>query len=148
MPAPQVEWDQPEPFTLPLVVIDSEIDEYRHVNNAAYVRWLDRCAWAHSAALGISLDECLRIDRGMAVRRSELDYLAPAFIDDEVIVATWIAQNDEKLRVMRKFQIVAAQTGKTLVRATVEYVCLVLSTGRPVRMPPAFLERYRPTAKS
>jgi acyl-CoA thioester hydrolase len=141
-----IEWDHPDPFAIPVVVIDSEIDEYRHVNNAAYVRWLDRCAWAHSAALGISLDDCLRMDRGMAVRRSELDYLAPAFIDEEVIVATWIAQSDAKLRVTRKFQIVAAHTCKTLVRATIEYVCLVLSTGRPVRMPPEFAERYRPAA--
>ncbi|HVY83351.1 MAG TPA: thioesterase family protein [Steroidobacteraceae bacterium] len=147
MQAPQIEWDYPEPFTLSLVVIDSEIDEYRHVNNAAYVRWLDRCAWAHSASLGVSLEDCLRMDRGMAVRRSELEYLAPAFIDDKVIVATWIAHSDQKLRVTRKFQIVAEETGKTLVRATVDYVCLMLSTGRPVRMPPAFLERYRPKAQ-
>jgi acyl-CoA thioester hydrolase len=141
-----IEWDHSDPFVIPIVVIDAEIDEYRHVNNAAYVRWLDRCAWAHSAALGISLDDCLRMDRGMAVRRSELEYLAPAFIDERVVVATWIAHSDAKLRVTRKFQIAAEHTGKTLVRATIEYVCLVLSTGRPARMPPAFLERYRPTA--
>jgi acyl-CoA thioester hydrolase len=109
------------------------------------VRWLDRCAWAHSTALGLSIDDCLRIDRGMAVRRSELDYLAPAFLDDPVVVATWITHSDQKLRVTRKFQVVAERTRKTLVRATVEYVCLVLSTGRPARLPPEFLERYRPT---
>jgi len=138
------QWDLPNPFTLQLIVDSSEIDEYRHVNNAAYVRWLDRCAWAHSTALGLSIDDCLRLDRGMAVRRSELDYLAPAFLDDPVVVATWIAHSDEKLRVTRKFQIVAERTRKTLVRATVEYVCLVLSTGRPARLPPEFLSRYRP----
>lgn len=122
-----------------------EIDDYQHVNNAEYVRWLDRCAWAHSAALGISVDDCKRMDRGMAVLRSQLEYLAPAFLDDAVTVATWITQSDGKLRCSRRFQIVAAQTGKTLVRATVDYVCLMLSTGRPVRMPPDFIERYSPT---
>ena len=139
------QWDFPNPFTLQLTVDSSEIDEYRHVNNAAYVRWLDRCAWAHSTALGLSIDDCLRLDRGMAVRRSELDYLAPAFLNDPVVVATWITHNDEKLRVTRRFHIVAERTRKTLVRATVEYVCLVLSTGRPARLPPEFLQRYRPT---
>lgn len=122
-----------------------EIDDYQHVNNAEYVRWLDRCAWAHSAALGISVDDCKRMDRGMAVLRSQLEYLAPAFLDDAVTVATWITQSDGKLRCSRRFQIVAAKTGKTLVRATVDYVCLMLSTGRPVRMPPDFIERYSPT---
>jgi acyl-CoA thioester hydrolase len=140
-----IQWDSPNPFTLQLTVASEEIDEYRHVNNAAYVRWLDRCAWAHSTALGLSIDDCLRLDRGMAVRRSELDYLAPAFLDDPIVIGTWITHNDEKLRVIRKFQVVAERTRKTLVRATVEYVCLVLSTGRPARLPPEFLERYRPT---
>jgi acyl-CoA thioester hydrolase len=127
------------------VVAADEIDEYRHVNNAAYMRWLDRCAWAHSTALGISIEDCHRMDRGMAVRRSQLDYLAPAFLDDAITVATWISQSDARLRVTRQFQVVAPATGKTLLRATVEYVCLILSTGRPARMPPEFIERYGPT---
>jgi acyl-CoA thioester hydrolase len=137
-----VQWDSPSPFTLQLSVANEEIDEYQHVNNAAYVRWLDRCAWAHSTALGVSIEDCKRIDRGMAVLRSEIDYLAPAFLDERITVATWIVQNDGKLRVSRKFQIVADHSGQTLVRATVNYVCLILSSGRPARMPPVFLERY------
>jgi acyl-CoA thioester hydrolase len=140
-----VQWDFPQPFTLQLTVSNDEIDDYQHVNNAAYVRWLDRCAWAHSTALGLSIDDCKRIDRGMAVRRSELDYLAQAFLGDPVTIGTWIVHNDGKLRVLRKFQVVAERTGKTLVRASIEYVCLVLSTGRPSRLPPEFLRHYQPT---
>jgi acyl-CoA thioester hydrolase len=139
------QWDFSQPFTLDLVVTADEIDAYEHVNNAAYVRWLDRCAWAHSAALGISVDDCKRIDRGMAVLRSELDYLAPAFLNDPITVATWIAHNDNKLRVNRRFQVMAPRSGRTLLRASVEYVCLVLSSGRPARMPPDFIQRYRTT---
>jgi acyl-CoA thioester hydrolase len=137
-----VQWDSPNPFTLQLSVANEEIDEYQHVNNAAYVRWLDRCAWAHSTALGVSIEDCKRIDRGMAVLRSEIDYLAPAFLEERITVATWIVQNDGKLRVSRKFQIVADHSGQTLVRARVNYVCLILSSGRPARQPQIFLERY------
>jgi acyl-CoA thioester hydrolase len=140
-----IQWDFDRPFTLQLVVVADEIDEYRHVNNAEYVRWLDRCAWAHSTALGISVDDCKHIDRGMAVHRSQLEYLAPAFLDDAITVGTWIVQSDSRLRCSRRFQIVATNTGKTLVRATVDYVCLMLSTGRPVRMPPVFVDSYGPT---
>ena len=139
-----IQWDVAHPFTLPLIVAAEEIDDYRHVNNAAYVRWLDRCAWAHSAAAGISIEDCKGMDRGMAVRRSELEYLAPAFLNDSIIVATWITHNDRRLRINRSFQVVAAGTGKTLLRASLEYVCLMLSTGRPVRMPPEFAKRYQP----
>lgn len=140
-----IQWDFPQPFTLSLQVAQEEIDDYDHVNNAAYVRWLDRCAWAHSTALGISIEDCKRIDRGMAVLRSQLEYLAPAFAGDAITVGTWILQNDEKLRVTRRFQVVNERTGKTLMRATIEYVCLVLSSGRPARQPPQFLQNYRAT---
>jgi acyl-CoA thioester hydrolase len=139
------QWDFQNPFTLHLVVAAEEIDEYQHVNNAAYVRWLDRCAWAHSSAVGISIDDCKRIDRGMAVRQSQLEYLAPAFLNDAISVATWITHSDDRLRVTRRFQVVAEASGKTLLRASIEYVCLALSSGRPVRMPLEFIERYRPT---
>ena len=50
-----------------------------------------------------------------------------------------------KLRVTRKFQIVADHSGQTLVRATVNYVCLILSSGRPARMPAEFLQKYAAT---
>jgi acyl-CoA thioester hydrolase len=140
-----VQWDFPNPFTLQLIVANEEIDDYQHVNNAAYVRWLDRCAWAHSTALGVSIEDCKRMDRGMAVLRSEIDYLAPAYLDERITIATWIVHNDGKLRVSRRFQIVADHSGETLVRATVNYVCLILSSGRPARLPPIFLQRYAAT---
>jgi acyl-CoA thioester hydrolase len=141
---PAIQWDFPEPFTLRLGVVAEEIDAYQHVNNAEYLRWLDRCAWAHSTALGISIDDCKRMDRGMAVRQSQLEYLAPAFLGDTIIVATWIAHTDQRLRVTRRFQVIAERTAKTLLRASIEYVCLILSSGRPARMPPDFVQRYTP----
>ena len=142
------QWDFPEPFTLRLIVASDEIDDYNHVNNAAYVRWLDRCAWAHSTALGISIEDCKRMDRGMAVLRSQLEYLAAAYLDEAITVATWITHSDGKLRVSRRFQVMAEATGKTLLRASLEYVCLVLSSGRPARMPIEFNRHYRPGTPS
>ena len=40
----------------------ADIDAYGHVNNAVYLTWLDRAAWSHSAALGVSLQS--EHDRG------------------------------------------------------------------------------------
>jgi acyl-CoA thioester hydrolase len=38
----------PQPFSAMHEVAADEIDEYDHVNNAVYLTWLDRIAWAHS----------------------------------------------------------------------------------------------------
>ena len=134
--------DLPAPHILELTVGAAEIDAYNHVNNAVYVTWCDRIAWDHSAALGLPLARCLEIDRGMAVVRTVIQYLRPALLGDVVHVATWIVPVDSRLRVRRRFQIKRMADASTLARAEIEYVCIELSSGRPMRWPPEFRERY------
>jgi len=138
-------FDFPAPHVIELAVAAEDIDAYQHVNNAVYLTWFDRAAWSHSAALGMPLEECLAMRRGMAALRTEIDYLTAAVRDDRVQVATWIARSDGKLRCQRRFQVLRLADGKTLVRAVTEYVCINLDSGRAVRMPEAFARAYTAT---
>ena len=140
-------WDLPSPHIVHLEVVPGDIDAYDHVNNAVYVTWLDRAAWDHSAVLGLPLDACLKLDRGMAVLRSVISYLRPALLGDHVQVGTWLLPGDGRLRVARRFQVWRESDGATLARAQIEYVCIELSSGRPTRWPPEFRERYAPSAE-
>ncbi len=140
------DWDLPHPHVVTLEVVDSDIDAYNHVNNAVYLSWLDRAAWSHSATLGITLEECVRIRRGMAAHRTEIDYLRAAILGDRLSVATWIVRTDGRLRVERRFQIRRMPDGETLARARTDYVCINLDSGRAVRMPEAFTRNYVTTA--
>jgi len=135
-------FDLPAPHIIDLEVGAADIDAYNHVNNAVYVTWCDRIAWDHSAALGLPIERCLEIDRGMAVVRTVIQYLRPALLGDVVHVATWIVPVDSRLRVRRRFQIVRLADETTLARAEIEYACIELSSGRPMRWPPEFRERY------
>jgi acyl-CoA thioester hydrolase len=136
------EWELAGPHVVVIDVGDADIDEYGHVNNAVYLRWLDRAAWSHSAALGVSVSDCTRLRRGMAALRIEIDYVRAALPRERVEVATWIVVSDRKFRVKRRFQIRHAADNGTLARATTEYVCLNLDTGRAIRMPPEFKAAY------
>ena len=135
-------WDHPGPHVVTIDVADADIDAYGHVNNAVYLQWLDRAAWSHSAALGLSVEDCTRLRRGMAALRIEIDYLRAAMPGDRVEVATWIVESDRRLRVVRRFQLRHATDGGTLARAMTQYVCLNLDSGRAVRMPPEFTAAY------
>lgn len=135
-------FDLPAPHITELTVEAADIDAYNHVNNAVYVTWCDRSAWEHSAALGLPIARCLEIDRGMAVVRTVIQYLRPALLGDLVHVATWIVPVDSRLRVRRRFQIKRTADDSTLARAEIEYVCIELSSGKPMRWPPEFRERY------
>ena len=135
-------WDLPAPHLHAVVAASDDIDGYGHVNNAVYVRWLDAAAWSHSAALGIPPEFCLNGRQGMAVWRTQVNYLAPAFEADRLEIATWIVGSDARLRVARRFQIRRAGDGRTLLRALLHYVCIDLDSGKPRRMPAIFSERY------
>jgi acyl-CoA thioester hydrolase len=136
-------WPLPLPFLAQHSVRESEIDEYAHVNNAVYVRWLDGIAWSHSAALGLPLARCLALRRGMAVRHTRLDYLAAAVVGDALSLATWIVASDGRLRCRRRFEVRRTRDDARLLRAEIDYVCLNLDSGRPCRFPPEFAAHYR-----
>jgi acyl-CoA thioester hydrolase len=131
-------WDLPSPFVHERVAHHAEIDGYGHVNNAVYVAWLDDCAWAHSTARGISPELCRSLNRGMAVWRTQINYLRAALEGDVIEVGTWPVRNDNKLRIDRRFQIRRKADGETLLRALIHYVCIDLQTGRARRMPEEF----------
>jgi acyl-CoA thioester hydrolase len=135
-------FDLPTPHVVELIVRPQDIDAYGHVNNAVYLSWLDRAAWSHSAALGVPLEHCLAVRRGMAARRLEIDYLRAALAGERVQAATWIVSADARLRAERRFQIMRAPDGQTLARARVDYVCINLDSGRAARMPQRFARAY------
>lgn len=135
-------WDLPEPFIASVAVVAEDIDAYRHVNNAVYMTWFDRAAWEHSAALGLPIERCLQLDRGMAVLRSVVAYLRAAMMGDKIQVATWLLPGVGKLRVRRRFQVRSEADSATLARADIEYACIELSSGRPSRWPTEFTEGY------
>ena len=75
---PAMNWDLPSPFIHERIAVHTEIDGYGHVNNVVYVAWLDDCAWAHSISRGISPELCRSLNRGMAVWRTQINYLGAA----------------------------------------------------------------------
>ena len=140
--------DFPDPHVVELAVQPEDIDAYQHVNNAVYLTWLDRAAWSHSAALGVPLEHCVALRRGMAAQRIEIDYLHAAMKGDVVQAATWIVSADGRLRAERRFQIRRVADGQTLARARVDYVCINLDSGRATRMPQLFARAYVATVRS
>jgi acyl-CoA thioester hydrolase len=139
-------FDLPAPHVIELSVQAADIDAYGHVNNAIYLTWLDRAAWSHSAALGVPLEHCLALRRGMAAQRVEIDYLRAAQRGDAVQAATWIIAGDGRWRAERRFQIRRPRDGATLARARIDYVCINLDSGRAARMPETFARAYAPGA--
>ncbi|EIK93260.1 thioesterase superfamily protein [Pseudomonas sp. M47T1] len=141
-------WDLATPFVIDLSVGAEDIDGLGHANNAVYVTWLERCAWRHSQRLGLDLSEYRRLNRAMAVVRHEIDYLAAAYENDELQLATWIVESDQRLKMTRQFQLMRPRDAVTLLRARTTFCCIDLASGKPKRMPAEFIEGYGPAVMS
>jgi acyl-CoA thioester hydrolase len=70
----------------------------------------------------------------MAIRRAEYDYLLPTCAGESLVLGTWLVAGDGKLALERRFQLVRERDGATVLRGR--------SSGRPRRMPQAFLDAY------
>lgn len=141
-----IDWDFPNAFIHEVEVSPSHIDEFQHTNNVVYLTWMAKTAWEHSKALGLDFAAYRALNRGMVVRRHEMEYFAPSHQGDRIMVGTWITGNDEKLRLRRRFQMVNAQSGKTLLRGLSDFICINIETGKPARMPDLFIKAYALTA--
>ena len=140
--AAQFNWDYPDPFTLSVQPDVDDIDGLKHTNNAVYVRWCETTAWAHSQALGLGLADYQRLDRAMAIRRGEYDYVLPSVLGDELLLATWLTASDGKITLERRFQLIRCSDQATVLRGRWELVCIDLASGRPRRMPREFSTVY------
>lgn len=141
-------WDYPEPFVRQVSVLPEHIDALAHASNTVYVNWCMETAWAHTTALGLGAEEYQRLDRAMALIRAEYDYLRATREGDQLLVGTWITAWDRRLTMERRLQIVDADTGETVLRARLEFVCIEISTGKPKRPPKEFVEGYGPVVLS
>jgi acyl-CoA thioester hydrolase len=136
-------WDVVEPYIERLTVEASHLDRFGHTNNVVYLQWLERVAWGHSISLGFGFERYEQLNAGCVARRHELDYLAATFAGEELAIGTWVHENDGKLSMWRRYQIIRLGDLKTVLRGQTQWVCVDMKSGRPKRQPPEFVAGYR-----
>jgi acyl-CoA thioester hydrolase len=115
-----------------IVAADEDIDELGHVNNAAFVRWIQDMATAHWHAVA----DPAHVDAYVwVVTRHEIDYLRSVGPGERVLGRTWVAEAPKGARFDRHVEFIGAD-GKPRVRARTTWAILDKATGRPLRVPP------------
>jgi acyl-CoA thioester hydrolase len=117
-------------FTLAVRVGTAQLDGQRHVNNVAFVRYVQEAAYGHWLA---AAPPEVRSAVTWVVRRHEIDYLKPAFLDDELLLSTWVGE--PSAATWERFtEISRPADGQLLVKARTVWVLLDAATGRPRRI--------------
>ena len=125
------------------VVTPGDIDELDHVNNVVYLQWVQEVAaahWHHTAT-----SEQI-IDILWVAIRHEIQYEAPAFLDDEIIARTWV-ETWTRATSERHTEIVRLSDGTVLARARTIGAAIDPDLQRPRREDIAIPERFLATTE-
>ncbi len=124
----------PAIHTLPIDIGPDTIDEVGHVNNIAYIRWMQDAATSHSAAQGWPVERYFRSGAAWVVRSHFVEYLLPAFEGERLHVHTWVADMEAR-RSMRRYLFWRERDRRVVARAETLWVFVDLESGRPRRIP-------------
>ena len=138
-----------------------EVDALGHVNNAAYLNYLEQAAIDHATYLGLDLARLQDLGGVFVARRHEIVFLKPTFAGDLLRIVTWLgeprgARVDRQYLVFRELGEVnevpvrgravtwsGTKTDVALtVRATTEWV-FANNQGQPRRIPNEVVSVFR-----
>lgn len=123
-----------------------DLDSAGHVNNAAYLDYVDEAARRHLAACGWPTARLAAAEVALAAQRHHIEYRHQALPDEELAVSTWLvsATPDAALRhtVIRR-----AADGELLAQARTAWGCVHPVTRRPVPIPEALWEALTPVER-
>lgn len=124
-----------------LAIATDAIDVNQHVNNIAYVQWMQDGATAHSAAQGWTLERYRALGAGWVVRSHSIDYLRQSFAGDTLLLHTWVA-GMTGCSSPRRYLFRRESDGATVARAETLWVFVDFASGRPTHIPPEVAAAY------
>jgi acyl-CoA thioester hydrolase len=133
-----------EPFVCQFQVSKEQLSQtIEHVSNIEYVRWLDRVAELHADSLGYTRARLLTQGMMWFVARHEIDYLAEAWLNDSILIATWVREV-AKVKSWRDTVVVRRSDEVVICRASTLWVLVELSTRKPLRMSEEMVSLFKP----
>jgi acyl-CoA thioester hydrolase len=108
------------------------IDENGHVNNVAYVQWMQDIAVEHYSSIGGV--EAQGQNSTWVVREHKIEYFLPAYAGEEIEIKTWV-ENIRRVRSLKKYEFVRKLDGKVIAKGETDWVFVDVKTGVPRAVP-------------
>jgi len=123
-------------FSHSFCVTANDIDEQGHVNNVAYLQWIQDVAVAHWRAA--ATEEMLEKFSWIVVRH-EIDYKKQAFENEEITSTTWVGEWT-KVTCERFTEI--SRSGDLLVKSRTLWCMIDRATSRPQKISQELIGRF------
>ena len=122
--------ENPDAFEVVLSVQPADIDEMGHVNNVAYLHWVQDAAVAHWKALAPAADQA---SLAWIVLHHEIDYKQAAYLSDAIVARTWVG-TATRVRFERHTEILRARDRCLLAKARSVWCPIDVRTRKPVNV--------------
>ena len=120
-------------YSKTIIIPQNVIDENDHVNNVAYVQWMQDIAVEHYETIG-GIVPMRAVGAMWVVREHRIEYMLPAFAGEEIEIKTWV-ENVRRVRSLRKYEFIRKSDEKVLVRGETDWVFVDVKTGIPRAIP-------------
>jgi acyl-CoA thioester hydrolase len=128
-------------FSYKFTVPADAIDDNGHVNNIAYVQWMQDAAIGHSDATGFPRSYYDNHGTAMIARSHDITFHHPAYSGDEIELFTWVG-HIKKTSAVRKFKFLRTKDRAILAVAETLFVYIDRSTGKPCKFQPEFTQAF------
>ncbi|MCB1070020.1 MAG: acyl-CoA thioesterase [Verrucomicrobia bacterium] len=132
--------DVPGIYRVTFTVTPDMIDENRHMNNVAYVQWMQDIAIEHFSAMG-GMADMEREHAAWVARSHHIEYLSPAFLGEQIELATWVS-NLRRVRSIRRYQFTHVASNKLIGEGQTEWIYIDRETGRPKSVPGSLASKF------
>lgn len=126
-------------FSYPLRVRYAEVDPQEIVFNSRYLEYCDAAATEYLRAAGFPPHDLIRVHEcDLVLVRAEIDYVAPARLDDQLKVHVRTSHLGRS-SITKQFEV-RRSDGALLVRASIKYVNFDRETGKAAPVPASVRE--------
>ncbi|HKT58486.1 MAG TPA: acyl-CoA thioesterase [Gemmatimonadales bacterium] len=132
---------RPRIYIKRLVIPPDAMDRQGHVNNLAYVAWMQDVAIEHSTAAGWPMERYLALGAGWVVRSHFVEYLRPAVAGQRMAIYTWVPEFTQR-STPRRYFFVREDDRQLVARAETRWVFVDLASGRRRPLPDDLLAAF------
>lgn len=115
-----------------------EMDEYQHVNNAAYLNYLEQATIDADASLGYDIKDLNALGGHFLVGQHDIEYLRPARYGDTLTIDTWVGEVTRDT--VTRHYAMRLHGGEPAIRAQTRWAWIDLASGKPADIPASLRE--------
>jgi YbgC/YbaW family acyl-CoA thioester hydrolase len=135
----------PTPLLATVRVRTYELDSFGHVNNAAYLNYMEEARSEYLRQMGLSFHDFARLGVQLVIVEAHVKYISPSRYGDEIEICG-IFKEMKAASLVIEYTLTENTTGRLIAEAWTRGAFIDAATGKPTRAPQPFRDAFTQAA--